>query len=111
MNENCCNICENPPTEKEITPDGSCEDLRVDCLHLVKRRYCLLSPKFSKEFCSKSCGFCPPLEKEIVDKNEITYPHVLQTTQSPTTITTATTTQVPQTTTLAQLLCRDKNFK
>lgn len=55
INENCCNLCEKPLSEKEITPDGRCEDLRVDCLHLVKKRYCILSPRFSKEFCSKVC--------------------------------------------------------
>ncbi|KAI6176287.1 Metalloendopeptidase [Aphelenchoides bicaudatus] len=109
MNENCCNICENPPAEKEIE-GGTCEDLRVDCLSLVKQRYCLLSPRFSKEYCSKSCGFCPPLEKEIVDIG-VTYPSIVQTTQPPIITTTTPFTTTPQTTTLAQLLCRDKNFK
>lgn len=63
MNENCCGICNK-------TVGTSCEDLRVDCLALVKRRYCIVSPKFSREFCSRSCGFCPPTDNDIIDKTD-----------------------------------------
>ncbi|CAI4232141.1 unnamed protein product [Auanema sp. JU1783] len=52
------------PTPQPVI-DTDCEDLRVDCVSLVKRRYCKLSGIFMKSFCSKSCGFCfkpPPTE-------------------------------------------------
>jgi astacin len=99
MNKHCCDICKNvKPTKAE-----DCEDLRVDCLALVKKRYCIVSPQFSKQFCSKSCGFCPPSDKDLVDRTDS--PTVV--TLAPSTVTTTTILS----TTMKELLCRDKSFK
>lgn len=45
-----------PPKTRVSAP--SCEDLRVDCPELVKKRYCILAPNYMKNYCAKSCGFC-----------------------------------------------------
>lgn len=77
----------------------------------------------------KSCGFCPPLEKEIIDNvvEEVTFPSTIGylnrflmsvlfvlysvvVVQTTTTRPSSTTTTVPSTTTIKQL-CRDLHFK
>ncbi|KAI3415394.1 Astacin (Peptidase M12A) [Globodera pallida] len=39
-------------------PEPSCEDLRVDCAELAKRRYCITAPTFTSTYCARTCGFC-----------------------------------------------------
>lgn len=46
-----------------IKKQNGCEDLRVDCAELAKRRYCITAQTFTKTYCARSCGFCfvPPV--------------------------------------------------
>ncbi|CAJ0583345.1 unnamed protein product, partial [Mesorhabditis spiculigera] len=47
---------------------GDCDDLRVDCDHLMKQRYCKTAPTFMKQNCAKTCGFCfKPIPTEVPD--------------------------------------------
>nr|CAD2187523.1 unnamed protein product [Meloidogyne enterolobii] len=47
-----------PTTTSTSPPMPVCEDLRVDCAELAKRRYCITAPSFTRTFCARSCGFC-----------------------------------------------------
>uniref|UniRef100_A0A914MS56 Metalloendopeptidase n=1 Tax=Meloidogyne incognita TaxID=6306 RepID=A0A914MS56_MELIC len=47
-----------PTTTSTSSPMPVCEDLRVDCAELAKRRYCITAPSFTRTFCARSCGFC-----------------------------------------------------
>jgi hypothetical protein len=79
MRENCapaCGFCipntnipnnnnnnnKPPSTPSPQTAGEVCEDLRVDCAELAKRRYCITARYFTKTYCARSCGFCfaPP---------------------------------------------------
>jgi len=66
MRENCpaaCGFCPLDKKPETTHVGGTCEDLRVDCAELAKRRYCLTAQNFAKTYCAKSCGFCfaPPV--------------------------------------------------
>lgn len=78
MNEHCpdaCGMCSKKGvipnivtvTSSELPPltniYKSCEDLRVDCADLAKRRYCITAQTFTQTYCARSCGFCfvPPV--------------------------------------------------
>ncbi|KAL3095861.1 hypothetical protein niasHS_005620 [Heterodera schachtii] len=47
-------VTQQPP----VVPEPACEDLRVDCAELAKRRYCITAPTFTSTYCARTCGFC-----------------------------------------------------
>lgn len=56
-----CDLCsEKKPNE------ATCEDLRVDCADLAKKRYCITAQNFTQTYCARSCGYCfvPPVTEE-----------------------------------------------
>ncbi|KAI6236084.1 Metalloendopeptidase [Aphelenchoides besseyi] len=107
MRDYCCQTYSSTCSPLTSKTGGStnkvCEDLRVDCMEqIVKRRYCITAPKFAREVCSKSCGFCWP---SVVDENNraTVVPSITAQTLQPI---------IPKTTTLyPPIVCRDKSFK
>lgn len=79
-----CGLC----TEKKPN-DTSCEDLRVDCANLAKKRYCITAHSFTKTYCARSCGYCfaPPVTESPNEKLTTPEPYTSKPLIGPTLVT------------------------